>query len=129
MTFVDGQPRSAWVFERVSITMAPTMMLLIRVLIAKVASKKRLESVLDSTAIKGGQPGWNCVWWVREALEGLSRDGRALGASVTSWESVRNTAMRYVEAKKAQHRFDGKGGHDMTQAATWDLLEDKELIA
>ncbi|KAK5113788.1 hypothetical protein LTR62_003172 [Meristemomyces frigidus] len=129
ITIVDGRARSTWIFERRSTSMRATTMILIRVMIGKIVSKERLESVFESTPVREGDPGWNCVGWVREALEGLERDGRALGTSITAWESVRDTAMRYVEAKKAQHRFDGQGSFDLTQVATWDMLTDKELIA
>jgi len=107
--------------------MAPTAMILVRILVGKVASTKRLESVLRSTSIKGAQPGWNCVVCVKEALQGLEEDGKALGTSITDWTSVRNAVMRYVERKIAQHRFDGKAKFDLSKVATWNILESQEL--
>lgn len=108
--------------------MAATAMILVRVLVGKVANTERLCSVLRSTNVKGNQPGWNCVVWVEEALQGLKEDGKALGTSKIDWTSVRDTAMRYVEQKKQQHRFDGKKVFDMSKVATWDLLEGKETV-
>jgi len=37
--------------------------------------------------------------------------------------------MSYVKKKKDQHRYDGKGQFDMSKAATFDLIEEKETIA
>jgi hypothetical protein len=52
-----------------------------------------------------GQPGWNCVFWVKEALEMLKADPKALGTSVVEWEKVRSEAMGYCQRKKDQHRL------------------------
>lgn len=104
-------------------------MLLVRVMIGKLENKERLVHVLRNTPIKQGQPGWNCVASVREVLEGLRADGKALGTSVTEWDRVRDGAMRYCQTKKYQHRFDGKGNFDITTAATYDLIEEKEIIS
>lgn len=103
-------------------------MILARILVGKVANTERLNSVLKSTGIKATQPGWNCVVWVKEALQGLEEDGKALGTSKTNWTSVRDAAMRYVEQKNAQGRFNGKGKFDRSKVATWDMLEGKEAI-
>lgn len=128
MTTADGKLQLNWIFERCPPTTASTAMILVRVLIGKVARKERLESVLESVPIRADQSGWNCVEWVREAVLGLERDGRALGTCETSWDAIRDTAMRYVEEKRSQHRFDGRGEFDMSKIATWDLLERKETI-
>ncbi|KAF4509389.1 hypothetical protein G6O67_003565 [Ophiocordyceps sinensis] len=35
--------------------------------------------------IRGGQPGWNCVEWVREALQMIQMDRKAIGTAVVDW--------------------------------------------
>lgn len=107
-------------------------MLLVRIMIGKVADMDRLIAAFENTPIRGGQPGydqWNCVAWIQEALELAQRDGKALGAAVTDWGSVRDTAMWYVEKKKNEHRFDGQAHFDQSKAPTWDILEKRETIA
>ncbi len=84
-----------WVFDQQDIPLAPTGMLLVRIMIGKVEDKARLVSVLHNTPIRQGQPGWNCVIWVKEVLEGLKADGKAMGISVLEWETVRDEAMKY----------------------------------
>lgn len=106
-------------------------MILVRVLVAKIENMERLASVLQSVPIRGSEPRWNCVEWVKEALEMLRKDGKVLGTSALGWQTVRDTAMWYVEKKAAQHRFDGKakpGQFDDTKVATYDLLEGKETM-
>ncbi|KAI0144357.1 hypothetical protein GGR57DRAFT_333268 [Xylariaceae sp. FL1272] len=128
---ISGTPpeaHSVWNFEERPIAMRPTAMLLVRVVVAKVVDKNRLVTILRGIPIRSDVAGWNCVGWVREALEVLVKDGRALGTSAKSWETVRDVAMSYVARKKAEHRFDGKGVYNTKLASTWDMLEDKELI-
>lgn len=117
-----------WGFDEQDIPLAPTGMLLVRIMIGKVEDKARLVSVLRNTPIRQGQPGWNCVIWVKEVLEGLKADGKAMGTSVLEWESVRDEAMKYCQRKQDQHRFDGQGSYDSSKAPTYDLVEGKETI-
>jgi hypothetical protein len=119
---------SQWLFEEHDCSLAPSNMLLVRVMVAKVEKKDRLISVLRNTPIKQGQQGWNCVSWVKEALERLKADGKALGRGITEWKLVRGAAMGYCQRKKDQHRFDGTGNFDMSKAPTYDLIEGKEII-
>jgi hypothetical protein len=117
-----------WFFDEQDIPLVPTGMLLVRIMIGKVEDKVRLVSVLRNTPIRQGQPGWNCVIWVKEVLEGLKADGKAMGTSVLEWESVRDEAMKYCQRKQDQHRFDGQGSYDLNKAPTYDLVEGKEMV-
>ncbi|KAM0112865.1 hypothetical protein ACP6JB_001364 [Aspergillus fumigatus] len=88
----------------------------------------RLVEILRNTPIRQGQPGWNCVFWVKEALETLKVNPKALGTSIVEWEKVRSAAMDYCQRKKDQHRFDGQGNFNMRKVPTYDLIERKEII-
>lgn len=128
-TMVDG--KSSWYFEERDVPVAPTAMLLVRVLIAKVGNREKLLEILRNTPVKEGEAGWNCVKWVKEALEKLAADKKALGTSTVEWKKVRDRAMKYCQEKKDDHRFDGKapeGKFDMNKAPTYDMLQDKETI-
>ena len=78
--------------------------------------------------IRDNVEGWNCVSWVAEVLQLLNADGKALGTRKLGWVNVRNAAMTYVQQKKEEHRFDGKGSFDQSKVATYNLLEQKEII-
>ena len=119
---------SKWVFEERECPLAPTSMLLIRIIVGKVADGHRLVEILRNTPIRQGQPGWNCVFWVKEALELLKVDPKALGTNVVEWERVRTQAMNYCQRKKDLHRFDGQGNFDMKKVPTYDLIQQKEII-
>jgi hypothetical protein len=122
--------QSVWKYEEVDIPMAPTSMLLVRIMVGKVKNMGRLQSIFERTPVRPEVEGWNCVGWVKEALLAAMKDGKALGSCAgESWESIRDVAMWYVEQKKAAHRFDGTVSFDSSKAATWDMLEGVELIS
>jgi hypothetical protein len=106
--------------------MAPALNLLVRVTVGKVVDGKRLETILRGINVVQGDSTWNCISWVREALEALRADGKALGTSQLDWNIVRDTAMKYCEDKKLQHRFE-VGNFNATKAPTYDLLEGREI--
>ncbi|KAK0367619.1 hypothetical protein CLIM01_15024 [Colletotrichum limetticola] len=127
---LEGTPptlKSRWVFETRETSMAPTSMLLIRVVVAKIKDRHRLQSIFEGTPLRPEVEDWNCVGWAKEGFESALRDGNVLGTSAVSWKSVRDTAMWYIEKKKTEHRFDGTVICDPTKAPTWDMLENKEL--
>jgi hypothetical protein len=134
---VDGQMQWVWGFEERDISMGPTTMVLVRILIGKVKQKDRLETVLRSVPIGHSTVGWNCVQWVREALVALEHwhgNGIRLfesSAYQLDWYQVRDTAVWYVQLKEDQHRFDGQaqaGTFDTDRVPTWDMLKGREKI-
>ncbi|QPH02856.1 hypothetical protein C2857_007074 [Epichloe festucae Fl1] len=122
-------PQYVWEYVEEDISMMPTSMLLVRVVFGKVKELSRLKSIFRNIPIRHEVGGWNCVAWVREAVETALQDRRVLRLSESlNWDSVRDVAMWYVEQKKAAHRFDGQGDYDQTKAATWDMLEGIERV-
>lgn len=123
-----GPQQVQWQFEERSISMAPSQMLLVRILVAKVMDESLVFEILRNIPIRQDTPDWNCVWWVAEALVKLGQDGRALGTSVLEWNTVKTAAMQYCQSKIDQHRFDGQASFDMSKTATYDLIKRKETI-
>ncbi|OKL63912.1 hypothetical protein UA08_00612 [Talaromyces atroroseus] len=111
---------SEWFFEERERPLAPTSMVLFRITAGKVADGNRLVEILRNTPIRQDQPGWNCVLWVKEALERLKVDPKALGTSAIEWEKMRDEAMGYCQQKKYQHPFDGQGNFNMRKVPTYD---------
>lgn len=111
-----------WEYEEREIYRATSIMLLARVIVAKVTNVERLQAALRSVPVVQGDESWNCVSWVKNALEAVKVDGKAVGTSNLDWEVVRRTAKEYVQGKKDAHRYDGLGNFDMTRAPTYDLL-------
>ena len=111
-----------WVFDQTDVV---TSRLLVRITIAKIEDRDRLHSVLSSVPIRQGTPGWNCVAWVKEALEMLELDAEALGTRAIGWEKVRDAAMSYCDQKVKARRFDGER---TLWPPTFDLMTNNEVI-
>lgn len=79
MATIEG---SKWYYEVLQCRLASTSMVLVRIVIGMVENWHRLVEILRNTPIRQGLPGWNCVAWVKEALETLEVDKEALGTSV-----------------------------------------------
>lgn len=122
----EGKP--AWFFEDKLTSMAPTQMILVRVLIAKIEDTKGLAQVLEQVPIRQEQQGWNCVLWIKEALSELQAAKNVIGTSVLEWEAVRNAAMSYCQQKRDEHRFDNTVEVDKSRVPTFDLIQGKETI-
>ncbi|KAJ9609302.1 hypothetical protein H2204_015561 [Knufia peltigerae] len=117
-----------WEFEKRSVSLRPTSMLLVRVLIGKVDDSARLDAILRQTPVRDGLDGWNCVAWLKEALELVSKDKKAVGTSVLVWNTVRKTALDYCNQKKADGRF-SSARYNPEKVPTYDLLEHKETTS
>lgn len=131
LTNVGGHLQRIWKYEKRTIGTAATAMILVRITVAKVKDRDRLKSIFNRVPVRSDNPEWNCVEWVKEALANLQADGRALGTSCLDWETIRDTAMWYVQSKEADHRFDGQalpGQFDTEQVPTWDLLVQVETM-
>ncbi|KAI4284287.1 MAG: hypothetical protein L6R35_004940, partial [Caloplaca aegaea] len=98
-----------WEYEEREIYRATSIMLLARVIVAKVTNVERLQAALRSVPVVQGDESWNCVSWVKNALEAVKVDGKAVGTSNLDWDVVRRTAKDYVQGKKDAHRYDGLG--------------------
>jgi len=119
-----------WEFEEQTISIAPTRMLLVRIMIGKVEKLDKVLQIIRSIPIRPDREGWNCVGWIQEALEALGVEKKAMGTSVMDWKTVRDTAMEYCQKKRDAHRFDGKDEtSDKRKAPTYDLIEGRETQA
>lgn len=116
-----------WQFEKKATSLLPTSMLLVRVLIGKIHDTQRLDAILSRVPIRGGISGWNCVYWIKEALAILEGDGKSLGTHVTDWTKVRDTIMHYCERKKNQGRFQPPN-YDSQRVPTYDLTRQVETV-
>ncbi|MCJ1246429.1 hypothetical protein MMC30_003636 [Trapelia coarctata] len=132
-----------WLYEEHYISTTPENMLLVLITIGKVTNLPHLEGILRGVPVVQGSESWNCVSWVKDALEALRGDGerervpvlqrgleneKALGTHILEWEMVRDASMRYCAEKRVQRRFDGKADFDMKRIPTFDLLERKETV-
>lgn len=106
----------------------PTGGLLIRVIVGKIKDHDRLQSIFDHIPLRNLEdPTWNCVGWVKEALQTATSDSRAVGTCVKDWNLIRETAMRYIARKEAIGRFSLPEVYNPEKAPTWDMLQNIEV--
>lgn len=117
-----------WIFDEKEMAKLWSAALLAKVVVAKVTDLERLKGIVRGIPIVQGDPNWNCVRWVEHALAAIQADGKAVGTSILDWVTVRDAAKRYVEEKKAARRYAGNSGFNMYKAATYDLLDGREIV-
>lgn len=120
--------QSTWIFEEKQTTMTATNMVLVRIMIGKISNQEALSAKLRQVPIVNGNPHWNCVTWVQNALAIVAQNGSVMGTSNLDWETIRNAAMLYCKRKTEQGRFTGSGSFDTTKVPTFDLLVGKETV-
>lgn len=132
-----------WTYEERSTAL--DTMVLVRVLIGKVVDRERLVEVLRGVPVpvgggEGVEEGWNCVSWVRGAVEAIKRDedngnGDGKGVmgkgSVLEWRVVRDAAMGFAGRKMGEgwFRSGGQGNFEVGRVATWDLVGGREIVS
>lgn len=124
-----GDPPTAntdWRFEKIDLTAEPTTRLLVRVLVAKIENTGKLMTVFDEIPIRGDTEGWNCVAWVKDAVEAALESEGALSRRAPSWEAAHDAALWYVGTKYDEGRFDRS--FDQIRVPTTDLLSSTEII-
>lgn len=110
-------------------------MLLVRIQLASVTDVGRLEEVLGSVSVRQGLEGWNCVSWVREALEALEQNERVGGEgkrclggqSCLDMDVLAGLAQGYADDKKKGGRWSGVIADN--RVPLWDAVAGKELIS
>ncbi|OTA99833.1 hypothetical protein M426DRAFT_16064 [Hypoxylon sp. CI-4A] len=121
--------RQGWKYEACKVKdIRCTVNLLARIVIAKIEDEERLIEIFKSTPVNGDDKEFNCRTWVKDAVNRLADDGKAVGTAVLDWDELEKRSREYVVEKHKGGRYDE--GQDMTQPKpTWDLLENKELIS
>ncbi len=115
-------------YEETKVPLQHMNNLLARIMIGKVRDAARFETALRNVPMRQVHRDWNCVYWIKEALETACVDRRSVGSCVVEWSRVRNTAMEFVQKKVDEHRFDGTRDFDMSRPPTYDLVKEKETI-
>lgn len=125
----DGQV--CWAFEQQECRILASIRLLARIRIAKVKDMDRLGTILHDVPVTPEVQGWNCVHWIRDALQRLAEDDGVLGGkSVLQWEIVRDHSMRFVQQVVESQRLGSMqpGDIDPSAKATLDLLDGGEFM-
>lgn len=99
-----------------------------RILVGEVPSIELAERIFADTPVVQNDPMFNCVVWVQEALERLSRDEIGGKKLKFGWDKIQNTALEYVNEKKRQSRFETGWKGDASRVATLDMTSGREVF-
>ncbi|KAF2222573.1 hypothetical protein BDZ85DRAFT_313592 [Elsinoe ampelina] len=77
----------------------PRSTCLVAVLVAKIEDEARLDAILCGVPVVQNDPNWRCRAWVRDAVNAIAADGRAVGTSELVWAEVEDTAKAFVGRK------------------------------
>ncbi|KAL8639283.1 MAG: hypothetical protein Q9228_003676, partial [Teloschistes exilis] len=124
--------RADWIFEESNVDELGSALLLAKVVVAKVISSDGLKWVLRCVPVVQDDPSFNCSVWVRRALNIVQANAKAVGACQLDWQTIRDTANGYVQGKKRERRYEGRGPlgqYGLRQSSKLDLLGDREIVA
>lgn len=130
---IAGKATQPWRYERTDILdVRSEHRLLARVVIAKVISVSKLESILAAVPIyqvddpdQEKAQAFNCRTWIRLALEQLQQKGVLAGLG--DWESIDRQSVEYVERKAASGRWNALCVGEM-EVPMLSLLENREIV-
>lgn len=127
---VSGQP---WVFESSRLGDSETRFrLLTRVLIAKIGDPSSIDASLRSVPVVQGDPDFNCISWVRSAIETLNAHGVLSVSKFVDWSTIDQQCKDYVAKKKQAGRWSSSptsdSKHKFVKIPTWDMLQGREIV-
>ncbi len=98
-------------------------------LIAKIENEALLVKILRETPVVQDDPAWTCRSWVADALARMqAARNKAVGTARLDWPTINALGRWYVAEKKAAGRYD-RGADMALPRPTWDLLEEREIVA
>ncbi|KAI9904329.1 hypothetical protein N3K66_000858 [Trichothecium roseum] len=127
---VRSHPLRGWFYEEVPLTDVRTSRnLLARLVVAKIKDEERLLGVLRGTPAVNDEAGWLCSSWVVSALARIQEDaGCVAEGSKLDWEEIEAQGRDYVGRKMDKGRYAEMEDSELPRP-TWDMLEDKEVLA
>lgn len=137
---ISGQLEQPWRYEEADIEdVRLEHRLLVRVVIAKVISADALRRVLEGVPVyqvdddyvdRERARGFDCVTWVRTALEMLKEEGSGVLTGLGDWEVIQRKAVEYVEKKVEVGRWSAEWteGKGEVEVPLLDLLDGREIF-
>jgi hypothetical protein len=104
--YLSGPESVTWFFEEIRVQAKGTSKLLATIPLGEIVDMDHLLEILRDTPIHQGEVNWNCVSWIRKALDDLSHDSTAitLGALARDWPTLRDSAMEAAAQKAVQYQ-------------------------
>ena len=106
---------------------------LLRAMVAKVADKTALETIMETTEIKLNLKNWGEIEWAKETLRRLTNSPTALFQNRTfaAWATIEQECIQLVDRKQKEGRYATLDGENCEgeKIPTWDFEQDEETVA
>lgn len=122
-----GTGQSVWMIEKRELDRLPSVRMLGRIVIARIASRKTTDRILRS--VTPPDDSERCRGWIRRAYLELCEHERASGQHIRRWKEIESKALEYIDHKKAQGRYSSGHGFSRDSLATFDMLRGIERVA
>lgn len=101
--FFSSPEETHWLYEEMHVDAKGTPLLLTQTLIGDVIDTDRLFEVLRDVPLQQDTPGWNCVSWIRAALDAMAEEPEVLsnGEGSLLWPELRDLALNAADAVAA----------------------------
>lgn len=102
--FFSSPDQTHWLYEEIHVDANGTPKLLAQKFIGDIVDMDRLFEILRDVPLEQDTPGWNCVSWIRTALDAMAEDTEVLsnGSEVLSWTELRDLALVAADAEVAR---------------------------
>jgi hypothetical protein len=95
-----------WYYEEAHVAAKGTSKLLATIPVGEVVDMDKMLEILRDIPIQQGDVEWNCVSWMKMAVDELSHDGTALEIHDLGkdWQSLRDSAIWAADQKANQYQ-------------------------
>jgi len=76
--YFSGPSQTTWYYEELRVPIGKTPKLLSMTPIGEILDMEKFLEIVRDVPVVQGDGEWNCIIWIRQALEGLREDGEAL---------------------------------------------------
>jgi hypothetical protein len=95
--YYNSPDQTHWIYEEIHVSARGTPKLLTQTYIGDVIEQERLLEILRDAPVKQ-EKGWNCVSWVRRAMEMIWAEGILEGGRQDRWEALKLEALKGADA-------------------------------
>jgi hypothetical protein len=95
--YYSGPNQTHWIYEEIHVSARGTPKLLSQTYIGDIVEKERLFEIMRDAPVKQ-EKGWNCVKWVKSAMEMVWAEDVLEGGRHDGWEALKWEALRGADA-------------------------------
>jgi hypothetical protein len=98
--YYSSPDQTHWIYEEIHVDARGTPKLLAQIRIGDILDTDRLLEILRDVPIVQDLAGWNCIEWIKDALDSLEMDAEAVRGGL-DWVKLRKLGLSAADAKMA----------------------------